>query len=249
MATALRPLVPSDPFELVRTLVRPGPGGRAVPAAAPRAEDAEDADDTATAGAPDPPTRSAPDWRWIAAAVAVLIITGLLTTLAVTGDVGPSDDPTTVADVGVPVTQVALFDPYGSVTGGSSAPTAAVDGDPDTAWRTPTYPVPLRSLGTPGVGIWIDIGAPQAIEGVELDLATGGVTVELLAADTAPAAGTTEADWRSLDRAARPGSTAVLAADGATARYWLVWFTELEPVGETWQAALTDLRFDPAGTS
>ena len=29
------------------------------------------------------------------------------------------------------------------------------------------------------------------------------------------------------------------------ARYWLVWVTELEPDGETWQAAVTDLRFLP----
>jgi len=245
MATALRALVPSDPFELARTLVRKGPAGRAVPAAAPRTRDPEGPEGPDADGSP----RSAPDWRWIAVAAAVLIATGLLTSLAVSGDVGPSDTATTVADVGVPVTQVALFDPYGSVAGSTSEPAAAIDGDPDTAWRTPTYPVPLRSLGSPGVGIWMDLGMPRTIEGVELDLATGGATVELLAADTAPTAGTTEADWRSLDRAARPGSTTTLAAGGETARYWLVWFTELEPVGETWQAALTDLRFRPAGTS
>jgi hypothetical protein len=188
-------------------------------------------------------------WRWIAAAAAVLSL--VVTLVVVRGDgptPGSSPEPV-VADAGVPVRTVELFDPYGSVGADATRPLAAVDADPGTAWTTPGYPVPLRSLGTPGVGIWLDLGSSRAIEAVELDLRTGGVTVELLAADSAPSAGTTEADWDSLDRRARPGERARLDAGGTRARYWLVWFTDLQSVGETWQAALTDLRFTTTGTS
>lgn len=257
MAAALRTLVASDPFELVGTLVRTEADGSVVPAAAPRPESGEAAEEEGGSGGEEDSggDASAPsrphggmDWRWVAVALLVLVVTGTLTALATSGNVTPGGEPTAVADVGVPVARVAVFDPYGSVGPDQSDPIAAVDGDATTAWRTPSYPVPLRSLGTPGLGIWIDVGEPRAIDAVLVDLATGNITIELLAADAAPRAGTTEADWRSLDQRARPGDQAVLTADGETARYWLLWITELESTGETWQAAVTDIRFRPATT-
>lgn len=232
MAAALRPLVASDPFELTARLV-----ATTVQRTAP------------TPAADEPAPARAMDWRWVLAGLLGLVAIGLLTALAVTGGAAPDDSPSPVADAGVPIARIALFDPYGSVGVGDTVPAAAVDGVPGTEWRTPSYPVPLRSLGTPGLGLWIDVGAPRTVASVEVALATGGVTLELLSSDDAPTGGTTEADWTVRDRAVRPGSTAVLTADGATARYWLVWITELEPVGETWQAAIQDIRFLPAGTS
>ncbi len=232
VATALRPLVASDPLELTAALLR-------------RMDQRTHGD-----GAPsETPLPRRMDWRWVAIALVTLVAVGVLATLAVGGTGSPDAPPTPVADAGVPVTRIALFDPYGSLGEAETVPTEAVDGDPSTVWRTPSYPVPLRSLGTPGLGLWIDVGAPRAMDAVEVALATGGVTVELLSAESPPSGGATEADWTSLDRAVRPGDTAILDADGTTARYWLVWITELEPVGETWQAAIQDIRFDPAGTS
>lgn len=234
MAAALRPLVASDPFELTAALLR-----RMAERTADRSSD--------------PGRASAParrmDWRWVAVGLVVLVAVAVLTTLALGGSSGPEDAPSPVADAGVPITRVALFDPYGSLTTDDPAPTAAVDGTPATVWRTPDYPVPLRSLGTPGLGLWVDVGIPRTIEEVEVHLATGGVTIELLSADAPPGIDATEADWVPRDRLARPGDTARLDASGPAARYWLVWITELEPVGETWQAAIHDIRFHPAGTS
>ncbi len=231
MAAALRPLVASDPLELAAGLLR------------------RMAARTAERPAPAPPTGDRRmDWRWVAVALVGLLAVAGLTTLALGGGGGPTDEPTPVANAGVPVTRVVLFDPYGSVGTQDVGPAAAVDGDPATVWRTPGYPVPLRSLGTPGLGMWIDVGEPRAIDRVEVDLVTSGVTIELLSADTPPSGSATEADWVPRDRAARPGPTVSLGADGTSARYWLLWITELEPVGETWQAAIRDIRFDPAGT-
>lgn len=245
LATALRPLVDSDPMELTRTLLSPGPDGGVVPARPGRDRHRGDG---ARARSHEPADTHV-GWRWIAAAAAVL---GLVVTLLVLqgGAAPPGAAPeTVVADAGVPIRNVELFDPYGSVGTDATRPLAAVDADAGTAWTTPGYPVPLRSLGTAGVGIWLDVGEPRTVDTVELDLRTGGVTVELLASDRAPDAGTTEADWDSLDRRARPGERARLDAGGTRARYWLVWFTNLQSVGETWQAALTDLRFTTTGTS
>lgn len=244
LAAALRPLVDSDPMELTRTLLEPGPNGDAVAARPGRRRTTPDTDE---------PVGSAADttsgWRWIAAAAAVLSLVVTLAVLQGGGTTPGSSPETVVADAGVPVRTVELFDPYGSVGADATRPLAAVDADAGTAWTTPGYPVPLRSLGSAGVGIWLDVGEPRSIDAVELDLRTGAVTVELLAADSAPSAGTTEADWDSLDRRTRPGERARLDAGGTRARYWLVWFTDLQSVGETWQAALTDLRFTTTGTS
>lgn len=230
MAAALRPLVASEPLDLIAGLLRT----------------------TATPAASAPPRDDRPgdglSWRWVLAGLIALVVIGGLASLAVSGGGTPEDDGAVVADIGVPVARVELFDPYGSVGPDQSRPAAAVDGRPSTTWRTPTYPVPLRSLGTPGLGLWIDIGTAAAIDEVVVDLATPGVTIEVLSADSPPSGSTTEADWNSHDRQVRPGDTAVLTAEGATARYWLVWITELEPVGETWQAAIQDIRFRPTGT-
>ncbi len=222
MAAALRPLVASEPFDIVADLLRDRPTAR------------RGATTTARTGM---------DWRWVAVALAVLLTVAGFTTLAVSGGERPDEGPAAVADIGLPVARVDLFDPYGSLGAGSEPPTAAVDARPETVWRTPTYPVPLRSLGTPGLGIWFDLGAATPVDEVTIDLATGGITLELLSADAPPTGRTTEADWSSLARVVRPGDTAILPADGTSARYWLVWITELEPVGETWQAAIQDIRF------
>ena len=231
MAAALRPLVASEPLDLIAGLLR---STRTPTTTTPTKEDRPG---------------DGLDWRWVLAGLGALLVIGGLASVAVSGGGAPDDGDVVVADIGVPVARVALFDPYGSVGPAESRPTAAVDGQPATTWRTPTYPVPLRSLGTPGLGLWIDVGTPTALDQVEVDLATPGITIEVLSADSPPSGSTTEADWTSHDRQVRPGDTAVLTTEGATARYWLVWITELEPVGETWQAAIQDIRFRPTGTS
>lgn len=248
MATELRQLVASDPFELVRSLVRRDRAGVAVPAAAPRSRPTPGDADPDDNAAPAVDGRGRMDWRWLVATLALLATTAALVAVSAAGGGTPDDAASAVADVGVPVTRVDVFDPYGSVGPGASEPFATIDDDATTAWRTPAYPVPLRSLGTPGLGVWLDVGTARAIDEVTVDLGTGGITIELLAANTAPGPSTTEADWDSLDRQIQPGEQATLSAGGSTARYWLLWITELEPDGETWQAVVTDLRFHPAST-
>ncbi|MFT6804167.1 MAG: hypothetical protein ACJA2H_001180 [Nitriliruptoraceae bacterium] len=255
MALALRQLGGDEPQALARVIARnvlrrtPGAKSR------PRGRDAPHAPAEpaiAAAAATQTPRGTQPAeipmprhmLRWAAAGLVGLAAIAFLTRVAnEPGVVAPSQ---TVTDIGVPVRDLRLFDPYGSLGSGADNDVhAALDGDASTTWSTPRYPVPLRSLGTPGVGIRLDLGEPISIATLTVLLETPGVSLEVLTRDAAPQAGDTEADWDLVVRRDAPGLRFPLDLAGHTAQHWLVWFTELQATGETWHASVIDLRFDP----
>ncbi len=263
MGLALRRTLDVDPSTLVATTAREvlartrqqpthTTAAPNVPPSAPGAPDgSHDTDgytDDGTAAHADPAAahETSPGRRragWAALLVALLVSVGVLTQLSTAES--PGRDAPVATDVGVPVREVVLFDPYGSVGSQEGDLLAAVDGNAATAWSTPRYPVPLRSLGTPGVGLRLDLGSPVAVESLQLLLDTPGVDVEVLTRDSAPPPDATEADWRPLAQRDGAARDVRFALDGHRAQHWLVWFTDLQPSGETWHAALTDLRFTP----
>ena len=109
----------------------------------------------------------------------------------------------------------------------------AIDGKPDTGWRTLTYKDDAHLGGLKsGVGILLDLGSEQEVGSVQVDLAGSPTDVALYA--TAP--GTDDApvelaDTRRLTAATADGTKAVLRVEPAVhTRFLVVWLTSLPAV-------------------
>ena len=103
----------------------------------------------------------------------------------------------------------------------------AVDGSSSTAWHSDWY-AQADLNGQPGTGLLLDLGTTGTVSSVQLALgpAAGG-TVQLRAGG-AP----TLADLPVVAQAAIPGGTISLQpATPVSARYLLIWFTQLPPGG------------------
>lgn len=112
----------------------------------------------------------------------------------------------------------------------------AVDGSMATYWASDSYnDADMKSLHT-GVGVWIDLGSPQKVNQVKLEMTRVGATVELRAGDTDPGSGqSTQAGdnqianlYHEVAKARETtGTTTVLVGSGVPVQYLLVWFTKL----------------------
>jgi hypothetical protein len=185
-------------------------------------------------------------WLWLAALVAALTL--VLLAVAVAFNVGrgktplggePESErttkptPTRTAAAGLtpyPGITAQDFDPQGEdLQEFPELAALAVDGDPETAWRTQTY---LQQLGPAGlktgVGLVLDLGTGGEVG--EVDLALGGepTGVSVYVTDIAPGGvrGLTPVATATLD-----GTGGEIALDEpATGRYVTVWLTALPPV-------------------
>jgi hypothetical protein len=107
----------------------------------------------------------------------------------------------------------------------------AVDKDPATAWHTMSYRNRPNLGGTKdGVGLLLDLGTPQRVTSVTLELEGRGTAVELRAGAEEPAQAS---DLRVVasERDAGPLVTMVIDSD-TEVRYLLVWLTRL-PAGDS----------------
>ena len=135
----------------------------------------------------------------------------------------------------LPIAQVGAFDPPpGDGKEGDDSTTAAVDGDPQTAWKLEGYET--RDFGNikPGVGIWLRLEEPATLRTLRLTSATTDWSVAAYVASTPGA--TLEAWGEPV--ATRTGIDGEVDLDlgGAEGTYVLVWVTDLgdgqpKPVG------------------
>ena len=102
----------------------------------------------------------------------------------------------------------------------------AVDGDPSTAWPTKTYNDQFGPTGLKfGVGLLLDLGKTQDVARVAITVEGGATDLELRVAEDA---GDSLEDYELVDEAADvDGRTVLRPADPVTARYVLVWLTQL----------------------
>jgi serine/threonine-protein kinase len=110
------------------------------------------------------------------------------------------------------------FDPSGDGAEHDSAAPNATDGNASTYWDTEHY---RGTLNKPGVGLVLDAGTAKKVSSITVHSSTPGFTAEILAGDTL---GTTPA----VDSASQTaGATTTFDLRGATARYYIVWITNL----------------------
>ena len=132
------------------------------------------------------------------------------------------------------------FDPPadgGDGTEDSTGLAEVTDGDPSTTWKTDIYATPLRDAKL-GVGLLFDLGAPTEVTEIEVTTPDADLDIEILAGDSAPDSS------KDLDRVdGRDGASGKVTFEvGHTARYWVVWITDL-PGGGGGLGQIGEVRF------
>jgi eukaryotic-like serine/threonine-protein kinase len=151
----------------------------------------------------------------------------------------PSDPDT------VPVEAVQVFDPtaFGEVVD----PTAgqAADNDPQTTWRSEAFADEAFEGQKDGIGLIFDLGAPEEVRGLSIELPRGGLDVEVYASSTPPPPSEGVEGWGSVRVAQtdiRPQQPFTFSP--ITERYWLLWITGLSPSGSgEFTAEIADVAF------
>jgi len=194
-------------------------------------------------------------WLQLAAIVALCI--AVLAAMFVAFDIGrghdkPASTPTTSASstptpTGNPVKVVKAsdFDPEGNPPQENPGQVPlAIDGKPDTGWRTLTYKDDARLGGLKsGVGLVLDLGSEQEVGSVQVQLVGSPTKLELYA--TAPGvndAPTELADTRRLTAATADGTTAVLRVEPSVhTRFVVVWLTSLPAVAGGFRGEIAEV--------
>ena len=161
--------------------------------------------------------------RWLALVAAMgllLLATGIGSAVILNqreGSPAPGPQPTAGQPSAGPaagplqITGVRTFDPQGDPPNdeNNSEAKLAVDGNPETRWRTVKY------LGNPklgglkrGVGLIVDLGKPVPVNTVDLRLSGNGTNVEIRVPKTDPAAVTkpptkSDSQWRTVGEASQ----------------------------------------------
>ncbi|MEX2550546.1 MAG: protein kinase [Nitriliruptoraceae bacterium] len=240
MAAALTPLVASKPSEITAGLVQ---------------RHLEDPDalqqfplmrDERPYSGPMPATR-----REYARRLAFAVLGGIVLTLvavfaydALQAD--ESAETSTSQPVIYEVEDVLVVEPTAPGDGDNPDQAAnAADGDPQTAWVSEPYPDPDFGDDQDGIGLVFDLGEPRDVHGITLELARGGLAVELYATDTLPPEVATPSAWGEA-RASQNDtlSQQPFTFNSTSERYWLVWITGLSAGStEDYTAEVAEVRF------
>jgi putative peptidoglycan lipid II flippase len=131
------------------------------------------------------------------------------------------------------------FDPHGddNAEHPEEVPLAH-DGDAATFWTTQDYNDPIGLLKD-GVGIVFDLGEPTEVSGVEVTFDGPGYAFELRAADDI---GSDQSAFEEVESISSSDAVHQVAADGTTARFWLIWITDL-PGGGGGSGSIAEVRF------
>jgi putative peptidoglycan lipid II flippase len=142
------------------------------------------------------------------------------------------------------------FDPQGEdKTENPDEVSLAYDGNPATRWRTVQY------FGNPklgnlkrGVGLVLDLSAPQAVSSVQLKLSGTGTAVEFRVPQTDPSQTpkppmNSDKRWRTVAAESKAGESATLTAEqGVTTRYVLVYLTSLPKEGNGYRGGIYEVE-------
>lgn len=146
------------------------------------------------------------------------------------------DDGAVVAEL--QIEGVDDLDPYGDDYEHGDETSAAADGNPATAWETENYSSSFDLLNKPGVGLVFDLGDAREVARVEV-VGSPGYNIELRGADETPG---DESDAEVIAEEVNAAGETTLSFDPVSARYWIVWITDL-PGGGAGTAMISEVRF------
>lgn len=136
-------------------------------------------------------------------------------------------------------------DGYGGDTAQNGAEAKfAIDGDASTYWGTDQYYTGSRSLGKPGVGIYVDAGSRTYAAKIVVDTDTPGFAATIYGSDQTPdPTRFASSGWKPLstpNMAVRSGQGIELTSASTRYRYFLLWITLLPPYDD--YVAVNELR-------
>jgi hypothetical protein len=145
--------------------------------------------------------------------------------------------PTTTAQAPIAIASADALDPEGDGTENSETVADAIDGDPDTVWKSETYKSAAFGGLKDGLGLAVSLGDPSAVSAVTLTLNGSGGSVEL----------------RTASEPSFDDSTVVATADVSDgpvelaldkpveAQHLVLWFTELPDVGGEFRIEIAEV--------
>jgi serine/threonine protein kinase len=192
--------------------------GMPIPAVSPRAGR------MAHARSPRPRRR-----RWLVAGLIALLAAAAFAATVL--GLGGSDTPAPSSERGgaasspvphVQLSGVASYDPYApDHTEHDELAAAAADGDASTYWKTSTYRYPDGGLGKPGVGVVVDARQSATLDSLTVSTDTPGFRASILAGDRANGPFVLDSSPELV------GEQTTFTLRGRTARYYVVWITNL----------------------
>jgi hypothetical protein len=158
---------------------------------------------------------------------------------------GPSSptagtQPTTPAAgaTGPRIAAIRAIDPEGDNDEDTKRSPRAVDGDPDTTWRSQAYRSAAFGGLKDGVGLAIRLEQPAVLHGVQLDIAGEGGSLEVRVGPSADV--TASKVVASADLTGE--GTSVNVTGAAPGQYVILWFTSLPKDGGKFRIEVSEVR-------
>jgi serine/threonine-protein kinase len=121
---------------------------------------------------------------------------------------------------------VGDYDPQGTGSEHSDTAASATDGNTSTVWKTEHYNSQDFGGLKDGLGLVLDAGSAVKLASLKVTTPTPGFTAEIQAGDSPTGGFATDSSSQTVS-----GTTATFTLDGSTARYYVVWITQLPPDG------------------
>jgi eukaryotic-like serine/threonine-protein kinase len=146
----------------------------------------------------------------------------------------------------VPIASGEDFDPLGDFDEHGEEAPLAFDGDPDTSWETEEYSTPDLGGAKEGVGYVFELEETVELAAIQLQSTLPGWTFELHASEDAFSAAPTGEPLASSDGedTFQADEETEIELEPVTARYVLVWITELPSAP---RASIAEAEFFAAG--
>jgi serine/threonine-protein kinase len=160
--------------------------------------------------------------------------------VALTGDEGPSRQPSEAGAKPLAIEAADDFDPSGDEEEHGEEVGLAIDGNPNNGWTTETYQTP--ELGKEGVGLYLDAGQPVTATEMRVLTPTPGFAMNVYAA--AEKAPKELAGWGDpiATAASVTRDETIPLETPAPSRYYLLWITTPAETGEGYGVEINDVR-------
>ncbi len=153
------------------------------------------------------------------------------------GSPSPASSPTTASPIQAikPVSATA-YGPKGAQSGDNPQAAAnAIDASGTTRWRSDWYSTAAFGNTQSGTGLLLDLRHEATIDMATITVGTPGASIELRAGDD-------PSNLQLIGHAKNAAATAVIRPEEISARYILVWFTQLPPDTEgTYRAVVYNI--------